>query len=284
MVNGIRFIIGNKCNYNCFYCHHEGVFSEEQEPEQEFKDKIDIIYKYCEEHNVTSLSVTGGEPLLYIQKLKYILDKFNDKKYRFSINTNAILIDRYVDYFNNLNSNLEFHINVSSLDSKTHQIISGTKLYNKLMSNLELLTDKNFKVCLNTIFLKGVNDHEVYDFIDYCEDRNFVLRLLQYLPNSEEDRKYVITDKDLHNYIKDLEISDITSYGIYKCKVDDYKFEFVKNLCCDKLCERCKQNTYIQFTPELNIKKCMMKDTIEMVNYNDYQSFADLIEKIEKEI
>ena len=106
------------------------------------------------------------------------------QKYRFSINTNAILIDRYVDYFNNLNSNLEFHINVSSLDSKTHQIISGTKLYNKLMSNLELLTDKNFKVCLNTIFLKGVNDHEVYDFIDYCEDRNFVLRLLQYLPNS----------------------------------------------------------------------------------------------------
>ena len=57
--------------------------------EQELKDKVDMIHKYCEEHNVTSLSVTGGEPLLYAQKRKFVtkIPKINnDNKIFFIIN------------------------------------------------------------------------------------------------------------------------------------------------------------------------------------------------------
>ena len=278
MINGMRFIIGNRCNYNCFYCHHEGVFNEKVD--ENYADKIDKIFKYCDNNNINSLSVTGGEPLLYINKLKYILNKFNDAKFKFSINTNAILISKYIDYFESLNCRIEFHINVSSLNQNVHEFISGSKLYNTLMQNLQLLKNSKHKVCFNTILLKDVNDSEVYKFLEFCKENNFTLRLLQYLPSNQDDKKYVITDRDLPKYIHGIKVGEINSYGIYPCWLDEYYFEFVKNLCCEKLCERCKEQTYVQFTPEMNVKMCMMKDDVINIDYSDYDKMCNVFDKL----
>ena len=72
-----------------------------------------------------------------------------------------------------------------------------------------------------------------------------------------------------------MKIGEINSYGIFPCWLDDYYFEFVKNLCCDKLCERCKNQTYLQFTPELNVKLCMMKDDVKVVDYSNYETMEE---------
>lgn len=278
MIKGMRFIIGNKCNYNCFYCHHEGVFDEEVD--EEFANKIDKIFRYCEENGVRNLSVTGGEPLLYGKKFRYVLNKFNYPKYKFSINTNATMIKNYIDFLDSLDCKIEFHINVSSLNQNVHEYISGSKLFNTLMANLKLLNGSKHKVCLNTILLKDINDSEIYSFLEYCKDNNFTLRLLQYLPSSENDKRYVINEKELPKYIHGVNVGEINSYGIFPCELDGYYFEFVKNLCCDKLCDRCKEQTYVQFTPEMNVKMCMMKDDVKIVDYSNYESVEKMFNSL----
>ena len=70
-INGLRFIVGNGCNYNCFYCHHEGYFN---------KNKINInienlkkLKKFTLKNNISNISITGGEPFLYWENTKKIL-------------------------------------------------------------------------------------------------------------------------------------------------------------------------------------------------------------------
>ena len=124
MINGFRFIIGNGCNYNCFYCHHEGITKADNP--KDYKNRIDFISKYAHENNIFNLSITGGEPFLYSNKVLYMLDCFNDPKFRFSINTNATLIAPYIEKLKQYKCQLEFHINVSSLQKETHKKINKT--------------------------------------------------------------------------------------------------------------------------------------------------------------
>ncbi len=278
MVNGFRFIIGNGCNYNCFYCHHEGVF--ETKPDENFQNKIDIIKSYCDKHKVYYLSITGGEPFLYWEKVKYILDRFNSKQFSFSINTNATLLKNYIDILDTYKCKIELHINVSSLNENTHAKISGSNKFEQMINTLESLKKHNLKICLNTILLKGINQNEVLQFLEYCDKLNYTLRLLQFLPNNIYQKSLVISEKDLPQILPNVEVGEISSYGIFKCKYQNYHFEFVKNLCCDKLCERCKENTYIHFTPELNIKNCMLSSEIIYPDYTNLISFEKIIRGI----
>ena len=42
-INGLRFIVGSECNYNCFYCHKEG-FCESKYIEID-DDKLEKLYQ-----------------------------------------------------------------------------------------------------------------------------------------------------------------------------------------------------------------------------------------------
>lgn len=277
MINGFRFIIGNGCNYNCFYCHHEGITKADNP--KDCKNRIDFISKYAHENNIFNLSITGGEPFLYSNKVLYMLDCFNDPKFRFSINTNATLIAPYIEKLKQYKCQLEFHINVSSLQKETHKKITGTNMYEQLFKNIKLISDAKLKVCFNTILLKGINSNEICEMLDFCKKNGYQLRLLQYLPASDKDKELVINEKDLKSLLKSVEICDINSYGIFKCKLNNINFEFVKNLCCDQLCDRCKKYTFIHFTPAFDIKMCMSSEELIKLDYSDYNNFKNILDK-----
>ena len=278
MVNGFRFIIGNGCNYNCFYCHHEGVFK--TGTDKNFKKKIRIIKEFCVKHKVYYLSITGGEPLLYWDKVKFILDTFNSPEFSFSINTNGILLEKYQKSLERYSSKIELHINVSSLEKDTHRRISGSNEYDKMMRIIDGLKNSNLKISFNTILLKGINDNQVLQFLEFCDKYNYTLRLLQFLPNNSQQQALVINEKELSGVLPGVIVGEINSYGIFKCCYKKYNFEFVKNLCCDKLCTRCKENTYIQFSPELNIKNCMLKEDVVVPDYTNLISFEETIGRL----
>ena len=89
----------------------------------------------------------------------------------------------------------------------------------------------------------------------------------------------VINEKDLKSLLKSVEICDINSYGIFKCKLNNINFEFVKNLCCDQLCDRCKKYTFIHFTPAFDIKMCMSSEELIKLDYSDYNNFKNILDK-----
>ena len=82
----IVIYLGSKCNLNCYYCHRE-----ESQIENNISDKLlELVKEPCK------ISFKGGEPLLYINEIKKIVNAspYSD----FVITTNGILFNKYKNY------------------------------------------------------------------------------------------------------------------------------------------------------------------------------------------
>ena len=71
----LRLIITRKCNYDCYFCHGEGV---EKNAKEEFNsDDYEYLVDFCKrKYGWNTVTITGGEPLVrndildIVQKIK----------------------------------------------------------------------------------------------------------------------------------------------------------------------------------------------------------------------
>jgi len=280
-INGFRFIIGSGCNYNCFFCHHEGYKKESYDNVE--KDKLDKLCEYAKKNGIRDISITGGEPFLYWNKLKYLLTIFNEKNFKITLNSNFSLADKYIEDMKKF-KNIEFHINFSSLNEKTHEEIIKRKILKKVQNNLMLYKENNFNICLNIPVLHGINSNELIEIFNYSKKMNFKPRFLVLYPMNEKQKKYYEDVEDIIKHFKDAKIEKKYSYGRYDISSKEGNFEIVRCLCVKKECDICKVNTFIHITPDLKLKYCMINDDEISVDYSNYNTIDADFKKVLKKL
>jgi len=60
-VFSLRISITNRCNVNCFYCHHDGIIPQEYEMSPQ---EIERISKVAQNIGIEKIRLSGGEPLI----------------------------------------------------------------------------------------------------------------------------------------------------------------------------------------------------------------------------
>lgn len=275
-INGLRFIIGSGCNYNCFFCHHEGYNKATYDDLN--KEKIKKLYEFSKAKNIKDISITGGEPFLYWEKLKYLLSTFSDDYFRITLNTNFSLADKYFEEMKKY-KNIEYHINFTTLDKLKHEKIISKKYFSRLKENLEMYKNLSDRICLNIPVLHNINSDELIDIFNYCKKMNFKPRFLVLYPMNEEQQKYFEDVREIMSHFPKAKLQKQYSYGRFDVTSEIGNFEIVRCLCIKMECDTCKKNTYIHLTPDLNLKWCMNKEEeIEM----DYSSIETIEEGFEK--
>ena len=277
--NGLRFIIGSGCNYNCFYCHHEGCKTKDNLLDlNDYENKIIKLKEMCKANNIKDIAITGGEPFLYYQKLCIILKHFLDDTFNVVINTNASLISKYKDEISKWNK-VEFHINLSTLNKARHKKIINTDFFEKELESLDFLSTTKHAVRLNIICLKTLNDDELIKLYDYCKNKNFEARYLVFYDCDKTTGQYVLTEEEICEKLRN-HITKRHSYGLIETE-GEHPAQIVKCLCIDNECEKCKQTTYLHISPKLNIKYCMnLEDEVEI----DYSNKTTIEESFKKAI
>lgn len=86
----LKIIFGTKCNLNCEYCYQ---IDKCNDMSDEVLDKI--IEEINKSEEQFSIHLFGGEPLIYIDKILYLIDNIDRYKHKFSISTNGTLIDNF---------------------------------------------------------------------------------------------------------------------------------------------------------------------------------------------
>lgn len=87
----VALLLGKKCNLACSYCH----MNRGEEPEYHKS----VILKYLNSCRVDLIKFTGGEPLLYFDIIKDIIEGTSSKRHRI-LSNGALLTDEMVDYIN----------------------------------------------------------------------------------------------------------------------------------------------------------------------------------------
>lgn len=164
MKKELRLIITRACNYNCYFCHGEGV-------EADCKALLDsddylFLAKTCQKlFGWDTVTLTGGEPFVRAD-CKDIIEKLNNENIRITVVSNGELLDKYYDSMSMIE---RLNISIHSLDeNKYSKVVQRQNKLKKVLYNLMELRNKNKKIDIriNTTIVKGLNDDEKsYDWL-----------------------------------------------------------------------------------------------------------------------
>lgn len=185
----VRLSVTDRCDLRCFYCIPQQ-FKGFEEPEHWLTfDEIHRVIGAFAELGVEKVRITGGEPLVRknipdLAKRLSSIPGIND----LSLSTNAVQLSRHANALRQANVS---RINVS-LDSlhpqRFKQITNGGKL-EKVLSGLMAAKEAGFyPIKINMVVMKGVNDDEVQDMVNFCIEHQFTLRFIETMPMGDTGR------------------------------------------------------------------------------------------------
>ncbi|WP_459944853.1 GTP 3',8-cyclase MoaA [Desulfocastanea catecholica] len=144
---------------------------------------------------MNKLRLTGGEPLVrrgvldFIQQLSLV-----DGLEQVRLTTNGVLLAEYAE---RLYAGGIRYINVSldTLQPEKFKKITGYDYFAQVWHGLEVAKELGFKIKLNVVAMKGVNDDEFRDFGQLALDHPFKVRFIEFMPvgakNSWQKEQFV---------------------------------------------------------------------------------------------
>lgn len=176
-IRKLRLSLTDKCNLRCHYCMPvDQTFMDESK----YMSSEEIVETLTELKNLglEEVRLTGGEPLMR-KSFSEIVSRIGLLHFKkLGLTTNGIYLDKYLDV---LKDARVFHLNISldSLDADNFRRITFGNHFNKVVANIRLAVSQGFVVKINTVIMKGVNDHEILDFVRFSENESVEVRFLE---------------------------------------------------------------------------------------------------------
>jgi cyclic pyranopterin phosphate synthase len=174
-VSNLRVSLTPACNLRCIYCHAEGEVS----PEASLSaPEIARIMQVANEFEFRSVKFTGGEPLLRKDVLEIVRSVPDGMES--SMTTNGTLLANIAPGLAEAGLS-RVNISIDSLNHETYKAITGRDCLDEVIEGIDASLDAGLTpVKLNVVVLKGINEHEIDDFIRFVRgNRDLVLQLIE---------------------------------------------------------------------------------------------------------
>ncbi len=178
----LRLSVTDKCNLRCFYCMPKG-FKDFEQPEHWLTfDEIERVIKAFTELGVARIRLTGGEPLVRkniteLSQRLTALPGLND----LSLSTNATLLDKQAMALKHAGIT-RINVSLDSLKAERFKEITGGELQ-PVLDGLMAAKQAGFSpIKINMVAMKGINDDEFEDMIEFCLKHDFTLRFIETMP------------------------------------------------------------------------------------------------------
>ncbi|NOR42224.1 MAG: GTP 3',8-cyclase MoaA [Gammaproteobacteria bacterium] len=178
----VRLSVTDKCNLRCFYCMPKG-FKDFEQPEHWLThDEIERVIKAFTELGVARVRLTGGEPLVRknISQLSKRLTALPGLK-DLSLSTNAVLLDKHASDLHDAGVS-RINVSLDSLNPERFKEITGGELQ-PVLDGLIAAKQAGFSpIKINMVAMKGINDDEFEDMVEFCIKHDFTLRFIETMP------------------------------------------------------------------------------------------------------
>ncbi len=283
----LRVSVTDKCNLKCFYCRPEGLEFFEKEKLLSFEE-IRKFVKALTKYGLKRVRITGGEPLLrkdlhvLIKMLKDIED-IEDV----SLTTNGITLVKHAE---NLKKHGLDRVNISIDSLKPELFYEMTK--GNLSDVLEGVKEAKRvglePVKVNAVVIKGLNENEALDFVEFARDYGVEVRFIEMMPLGQGQIKWELDmvepleliKKNIEEKYGKLIPSDSVGSGaakVYEIPPIGVKVGFITPIT-NPFCDGCSK---LRLTAEGSVKLCLRTD--EEISVKDvlrYGSEKDLDEFI----
>lgn len=217
----LRISVTDRCNFRCTYCMPAEIFGERYE----FLPKKDLL-TFEEITRITSillklggmkLRLTGGEPLVRNGVDRLVAKLANlDGVHDLTLTTNGYLLPKFAQKLKN--AGLErITVSLDSLDEKTFKKMNGRGFSVKsVLSGLDAAERAGFSpVKINSVVIRGLNDHTIVDTARYFKERGHIVRFIEYMDVGNLNgwkMDEVVTAKEIVDLIhREMPIEPVTS-------------------------------------------------------------------------
>lgn len=273
-VLSLRISITNRCNINCFYCHHDGIIAQKYEMTP---SEIERIARIAINLGIEKIRLSGGEPLIR-EDIIDIIKKISALGFKdVSLTTNGILLEKYSEKLKESGLN-RANVSFDTLNPKTYRFITESNYLEQVKRGIkEAVKVGLYPVKVNMVVMRGLNHEEIWDMFQFCKESGAILQIIELLktescPDTDffEDYHYDIgiiegqlmekaTNVKTRSFMQDRK----------KYFLDDGEIEVVRPMDNTEFCKNC---TRLRITPDGKLKPCLLR--------ND--NLVDLIEPIRK--
>lgn len=221
------------------------------------------------EYGIKKIRLTGGEPLVR-ENVDHIFKELAKLPVELTLTTNAVLLEKFIPLFKDIELT-SLNISLDSLLPDNYKNITRFDHFFDVFRNINLALAEGFHVKINTVVQRGVNSHEILDFIEWTRETPVHVRFLEFMPyegirwKSEKVVPYhEILDKISDKYL--IEKLDGKPHSTKKSyRVKSYKGTFsVISSVSQPFCSGCNR---IRLTADGKLKNCLLtKDEVDLLS------------------
>mgnify|MGYP000020280771 CR=1 FL=1 len=242
------------------------------------------IAKQFVEMGIKKIRLTGGEPLIK-KDVVNILNQLGKLPIELTMTTNAILVDRYLNDFKRTGIT-SINVSLDSLKEDRFNAISRRSYFDRIMKNIRLLIEEGIKTKVNVVLIKGTNDDEIVDFVEWTRDKDVQVRFIEFMPfdgNNWNWEKKVSLNEILSRLESHFGSNRILSLDprpndtTKNFQIDDYQGRFgIISSVTNPFCDSCNR---IRLTADGKIKNCLFSsdETDLLSSYRKGEPINDLI-------
>jgi GTP 3',8-cyclase len=186
-IDYLRVSVTDRCDFRCVYCMSENMT---------FLPKRDVLSleeleRLCGAFirlGVKKLRLTGGEPLVR----KNIMSLFRGLSTHLAtgaleeltLTTNGSQLGRYAQELADCGVR-RVNVSIDTLDEQKFKDITRWGRLEQVMDGLAAADAAGLKVKINAVALRGVNDEELADMLQWCGDRGYDMTIIEVMPMGE---------------------------------------------------------------------------------------------------
>lgn len=181
-IDYVRLSVTDKCNLRCFYCLPRHFKDFEQPDHWLTFDEIERVIGAFADLGVAKVRITGGEPLVRkdLPALANRLSQLHGIE-DLSLSTNAVLLSNHAQALRNAGIS-RINISLDTLKPDRFTQITRGKLQPVLDGLMAAKLSGMTPIKINMVAMKGINEDEFKDMVDFCLVHDFTLRFIETMP------------------------------------------------------------------------------------------------------
>jgi cyclic pyranopterin phosphate synthase len=204
-LRGVRISLTDRCNFDCVYCHNEGLGDTRgpMEPQDDEMSADDVVrfLEVCEEFGVEKAKFTGGEPMLR-GDLEEIVRRTPDS-IETSLTTNGTFLPGRAEGL--VDAGLA-RVNVSqdALDPEAFREVTKSGAYDDVIEGVLAAVDAGLNpVKLNMVVFEATAGY-VPEMVDHvAEKEGLQLQLIEYMPELAGRPEWAIDIERVHGWLEE---------------------------------------------------------------------------------
>ncbi len=191
-INYLRVSVTDRCDFRCVYCMAEHMTFL---PKKELLtlEELDRLCSVFVRLGVRKLRVTGGEPLVR-KNIMWFFERMGrhlgDGLDELTVTTNGSQLAKHAKSLAEIGVK-RVNVSLDTLDKAKFQEITRWGRLDQVLAGIEAAQAAGLRVKINVVALKGVNDSEIHQLVEWCNDWGMDLTFIEVMPMGDlggEDR------------------------------------------------------------------------------------------------